>query len=579
MGIDSGRNSGSTLKVSLKRRLFGRNKEEVEEGNEGSDGGRDYKRPSSEKSARSFEGNGYVKYSLGAGTDVYISSSTDDPFIDFDEPKADKAGGRFLGGIRNAQSLPSKQAPKPIFGRIEEPSLVFSNALPEIKFSKSDFEEVIVAKEESGMISYSAPVAQMAMTSSSESVPNVNSPNIISFEEEFQIEVEHASPLADREAERGEAEADVERLPPAPAHAERLPAARHVPKEEPAAPEVEESVAETTLESAELPVLMAPLSVIALPSSPVLTAVSAPPMMLMLPEPAQVSEQEMEAALEGTEESAIAVMAQLPSGLYAEGIEPISDVVAAEEEVISSSAECSAQLADTSSAAVMRTTSLLEYSDYAGYDFLPPITEPVRREHRATVQEASTISQMPEYVEIEDEVGGIMKLTVAGMAGDEAEYLDATSLKETEIPDDGMEELCVVIDRERDNLAHLIDITDDIEIRITAEPENGQAESVGTIDIEQMIEEAARNAKALSVAVSETAPMEEALPEARHTLTSEDEEEINEMVKMLIEMVSAPEAEEAKALDTEEVPEPHSLSPLVSFVFGNGPSESIHSFY
>ncbi len=579
MGIDSGRSSGSTLKVSLKRRLFGRNRGEVEEGNEGSDGGRDYKRPSSERSARSFEGNGYVKYSLGAGTDVYISSSSDDPFIDFDEPKADKAGGRFLGGLRNAQSLPSKQAPKPVFGRIEEPSLVFSNALPEIKFSKSDFEEVVVAKEESDMISYSAPVAQTAMTSSSESVPEINSPDIIRFEEEFQIEVEHESPLADCETDRDGPVADVERLPPAPAHAERLPAARHVPKEETDAPEVEEAAAETTVEFAEVPVLMAPPSVISLPSSPILIAVSAPPAMLMLPEPAQVSEQEMEAALEGTEESAIAVMAQLPSGLYAEGIEPISDVVAAEEEVISSSAECVAQLADTSSAAVMRTTSLLEYSDYAGYDFLPPITEPVRREPRATVQEASTISQMPEYVEIEDEVGGIMKLTVAGMAVDEAEYLDVSSLKEAEVPDDHMEELCVVIDRERDNLAHMIDIADGIEVRMTAEPENGEVEPLVSIDVEPMIEEAARAANALSAAVSETAHREEALPEARHTLTSEDEEEVNEMVRMLIEMISAPEAEENRAFDAEEVPEPHSLRPLVSFVFGNGPSESIHSFY
>jgi hypothetical protein len=579
MGIDSGRNSGSILKVSLKRRLFGRNKE-VEDESEAAGGGRDYKRPSSERSARSFEGNGYVKYSLGAGTDVYISSSNDDPFIDFDEPKADKAGGRFLGGLHTAQSLPSKQAPKPVFGKIEGPSLVFSNALPEIKFNKSDFEEAVVVKEESDIVSYSAPVAQTAMTSSSESVPNINSPDIISFEEEFHIEVEHASPSAPCEICEDDAEAGVERLPPAPAHAERLPAARYVPKGGHAvAPEAAEATGKTTVESVEVPVSIAPpISVMALPSSLMLTAVPAPAAMLMLPEPAQVSEQEMEAALEGTEDSALAVMAQLPSGLYTEGIEPIADAVAEEKEAISSNAECTGQLADTSSATVMRTVPLLEYSDYAGYDFLPPITEPVRREPRVAVLEASTISQMPEFVEIEDEVGGVMKLTVAGMAGDEAEYSDATPLKEIEIPDDGMEELCIVIDRERDYLAHLMDITSDIEIQVTAEPENGPIGDVRVIDVGPMIEEVSRAANALAE-VSATAPREESLPEARHTLTSEDEEEVSEMVRMLIEMISAPEAEGIKAVDAGEVPRVRGSGPLVSFVFGNGVSESVHSFY
>ncbi len=581
MGIDSGRNSGSTLKVSLKRRLFGRNREEVEDENEGSGGRRDYKRPSSEKPARSFEGNGYVKYSLGAGTDVYISSSTDDPFIDFDEPKADKAGGRFLGGLRTAQSLPSKQAPKPVFGRIDEPGLVFSNALPEIKFNKSDFEEVVVAKEEPLVVSYSAPVAQTAITSSSESVPNIISPNIITFEEEFHIEVDHAPPSPPCEICKYDAEAEVERLPSAPAHAERLPAARYVTKEEPAvAPEAAEAVAKEFAGSADVPVAIAPpTSVMALPPSPIPATVTAPAVMLLLPEPAQASDQEMEAALEGTEQSALAVMAQLPSGLYAEGIEPIADAVAAEEEVISSNAEFAGQLADTSSAAVMRTTPLLEYSDYAGYDFLPPITEPVRREPRAAVPEARTTSQMPEYVEIEDEVGGVMKLTVAGMAGDEAEDSDAATLKETEVPDDGMEELCVTIDRERDYLAHPMDIGYETEVPMTGEPETEHVQALGTIDAGPMIGEAARVANVVSAAVSATVSSEELLPEARHTLTPEDEEEVSEMVRMLIEMVSAPEAETAKATDAEEVPGPQAAGPLVSFVFGNGGPGSVHSFY
>lgn len=560
MGINSGRNSGSTLKVSFKRRLFGKSTEEVEDENEGSGNGRDYKRPSFDKSARSFEGNGYVKYSLGAGTDVYISASSEDPFIDFDEPKGERTGGRFLSGLLSVPAAAARQPSKPAHGKIDEPSMVFNNALPEIKFSKSDFEEKIIVKEESDMMSFSMPSAQTAMTSSSVSAPDTNSSNIIGFESEYSVEVEHiGAPISDDNNIMG---TEVERLPPAPVHAERLPAARHVPKEENSiAPEMPE------------------IAIMALPASSSLLAVAPPAAVLMLSEAVQASEEEVKAALEGTEESALAAMAHLPSGLYAEGVEPIADAVAAEEEVISSSAGCTCQLAETSSVAAIRTTPIVEYSDYAGYDFLPPITEPVRRKPRETVPEARTISQMPEYVEIEDEVSGMMKLTVAGMSNDEMEYSDAASIQESDIPEDGMEELCLIVDREREYLSNLIELVDATGTSVAQEPETVSVADIQAIEVEPMIEEAVRAVNAVSGAICEKEASEAAGPNTPYTLTPEDKTEINEMVRTLIEAISAPEAEEAETVDTEEIPEPEAPRPLISFVFGSGGSESIHSFY
>lgn len=582
MGINSGRNSGSTLKVSFKRRLFGKNTEGVEDENEGSGNGRDYKRPSSDQSVRSFEGNGYVKYSLGAGTDVYISASSEDPFIDFDEPKGEKTGGRFLSGLLSVPAATARQSYKPASGKINEPSMVFNNALPEIKFSKSDFEEKVIVKEESDMMSFSMPFAQTAMTSSSVSAPDTNSSNIIGFESEYSVEVEHiGAPRSDDNNIMG---TEVERLPPAPVHAERLPAARHVPKEEKSiAPEMPEEVVATAVEVPEVPeipvALAQPIAIMALPASSSLLAVAPPAAMLMLSEAVQASEEEVKAALEGTEESALAAMAHLPSGLYAEGVEPIADAVAAEEEVISSSAGCTCQLAETSSAAAIRTTPIVEYSDYAGYDFLPPVTEPVRRKPREIVPEARTISQMPEYVEIEDEVSGMMKLTVAGMSSDEMEYSDAASIQESDIPEDGMEELCLIVDREREYLSNLIELADATETSVAQEPETVSVADIQAIEVEPMIEEAVRAVNAVSGAICEKEASEAAGPNTLYTLTPEDETEINEMVRTLIEMISAPEAEEAKAVDTEEIPEPEAPRPLISFVFGSGGSESIHSFY
>lgn len=584
MGINSGRNSGSALKVSFKRRLFGKNTEEVEDENEGPGSGRDYKRPSSDRSVRSFEGNGYVRYSLDAGMDVYISASNEDPFIDFDEPKGEKTGGRFLNGILSVPAAPARQSYKPAFGKIDEPNIVFNNALPEIKFSKSDFGEKVIVKEESGIMSFSTPAAQTAMTSSSVSVPDTNSPSTIGFESEYNVEVEHigASGSGDRN-ENDIMETGVERLPSAPAHAERLPAARRVPKEEKTvAPEGSESVATAVEvpEVAEVPVALAPpISVMALPVSSSLLSVAPPAVMLMLSEPAQASEEEVKAALEGTEESALAAMAHLPSGLYAEGIEPIADAVAAEEEVISSSAGCTCQLAETSSAAAIRTIPILEYSDYAGYDFLPPVTEPVRREPRVFVPEARTISQMPEHIEIEDEVSGIMKLSVAGISNDEMEYSDAALIRESDIPDDGMEELCLIIDREREYLSHLVELADATELSIAREPKTAHVADIQMNEVEPMIEVAAKAANAVSGAIREMESPEAAGPNTSRTLTPEDETEINEMVRTLIETISAPEAEEAELINAEEVPWPEAPRPLVSFVFGSGGSESIHSFY
>ena len=400
-----GKNSGSTL-TRLKRRFFGKKEvEEVQDIPDVEEPGRFYKRPEKTET-RSLENNGCIRYSLDAGSDIYITAS-DDPFLDYEEPRSSRSESRFLGGEVSA-SLPASS---------------FSNALPKSRFIDSDFEEIIV----SGGPMRTPP--QAAATSSAAQAP-VSVP-VIEFAQKPEYEIETIPETVP--------EIFTERLPMPPADVERLPSIP--PKAEVPAEDIAETSDDVLVVGVyDIPETEVSGDVPTIEKSEEILAIAAPVPSLMLSEP-ELTPIENERMMEEDEESARTVMAKLPSGLYTEGSAPSAEAVASETEAVTHITECPAQAAVTSAEAQV----FVSYADFGGHDFLPPITEPVRREPKA----AETISQMPEYVEIEDETGGLMILTVPGIEHDVTEYSDSADLGEITIPDDGMEALGLAIDRER----------------------------------------------------------------------------------------------------------------------------------
>lgn len=557
MSFYSKKNSGSTVKLTLRDRLFGRKgsskKRDLGSRNESQS-------RASVRSTRSLEGNGFLRYGLSEGVDVYISTSNDDPFIDCDEPKPEKTGGRFLSRMFNDDAEPSK---------------LFKNALPEIKFTKSDFEEKIVIRDEFKHI----VTPQTVSTSSIEIDINENV-SVIDYSEEPMYDIE---PVESEEfvlSDNAEfiCEVDIERLPVAPAHVERLPSAARQSKE--VIFEAPEPLFVLALPSTSKYLELAPPPVVlALSSSSQFPAVAAPVEMFLLPE-VLASDEEIEAALEGTEELANTIMALLPSGLYVEGIEPTADVVSFEEDVITVSANFPSQVAETSSCT---EEILVDYADYVGYDFLPEVTEPVRREPRHC---EPTISQMPEYIEIENEVSGMLMLTVPELASDVFELIDSSFICDKEIPEDGMETLGISIDNARSALIEKIDVEPMIfeAFRaVTALSGSLVKGDLGcqieeTIEIEPMIGEAFRSVVLLSEALLE----KDVMQNTSHTLTIDDKVEVSEMFNSLIESISKPEEAPNEVFTEvlEEFPEAEEVQiirPKISFIFGNG--AMTRSFY
>ncbi|HKM13473.1 MAG TPA: hypothetical protein VJY42_00900 [Candidatus Methanomethylophilaceae archaeon] len=557
MSFYSKKNSGSTVKLTLRDRLFGRKgsskKRDLGLENEG------HSRASA-RPTRSLEGSGYLRYGLSEGADVYISTSIDDPFIDCDEPKPKKTGGRFL--------------PK-VFDEYVEPDRLFKNALPEVKFTVSDFEEKIVVRDE---IKHNM-TPQTAVTSSIE-VETTEDINIINFVEEplYDIDPIESEEFVISDDVEFICEVDIERLPVAPAHAERLPSATRVSKE--VMSEVSEPVFVMALPSTSHYLeLASPPVVLALSPSTQVLSVAAPAEMFLLPE-ASASDEEIEAALKGTEESANAIMALLPSGLYVEGFEPTADSVTFEEDVISVSANFPSQVAETSSCT---EEILVDYADYVGYDFLPEVTDPVRREPRHC---EPTISQMPEYIEIGNEVSGMMLLTIPELADDAFEFSDSLVIREQKIPEDGMEALGISIDNARNAVIENIDVEPMINeafrvadaLSRSLLEDDLEAELQETMDIEFKIGEAFRSV----VSLSETLFEKDVKQNVPYTLTSDDKIEVSEMINSLIKTISKPEeaSEEVLTEVFEELPEVEEvriIRPRISFIFGNG--AMTRSFY
>jgi len=551
----SDKNSGSTVKLTLRDRLFGRKGGSGKQDSGLKNGRQDR---TSTGPTRSLESNGYLRYGLAEGSDVYISTSIDDPFIDCDEPKPKKTGGRFLSRTIEETSEPNK---------------MFKNALPEVKFTESDFEEKIIFRDESQHI----VTPQTAVTSSIETA-TVEELNVIDFNEEPLYDIE---PVDDEVSVPytyvEDYEIDIERLPAAPVRVEPSQSESCEMEE---IVEVSEPIFVLSLPPTLQYLEIAPPVVrLALPQSSQVPAVSAPATMFLLPE-IIASDEEIDAAMEGTEESANAIIATLPSGLYVEGFEPTADAVSFEEEVISVNANCPSQVAETSSSV---EEILVDYVDYVGYDFLPEVTDPIRREPRHC---EPTISQMPEYVKIDDEISGMLLLTIPELASNVFEVVDSFSTREQEIPEDCMEALGISIDSARNAVNENIDIKSMIGdafmaavvLSETLFKEDVELELNETIDIDNMIGEAFRAATALSETLFEEDVKENIL----HTLTTEDKFEVSEMIRSFIESISEPEEKSEEILTeapleflfTEEV---RTIKPKMSFIFNNG--AKTHSFY
>lgn len=98
MSVNSGRNSDSTLWGALKQRLsrIGRRSKEHEKGLNRGWTREDYDGP-----VRSFESHGYAKHELPSGSEIYLATLEDDLFFEFDEPKPSGSGGRFADEALN----------------------------------------------------------------------------------------------------------------------------------------------------------------------------------------------------------------------------------------------------------------------------------------------------------------------------------------------------------------------------------------------------------------------------------------------------------------------------------------------
>lgn len=532
-----GRNSGSTLN-RIKRRLFGRKKaDEAQDIPDTEENGRFYKRPEKTE-IRNLENNGCIRYSLDAGSDIYITAS-DDPFIDYEEPRSSRSGSRFLGGKVSA-SLPASS---------------FSNGMPESRFTDSDFEEKTIP----GM-SISTE-AQMAVTSSAAQAP-VSAP-VINFDKEPEYELEVVNDDISEKIE--------ERLPVPPAEVERLPSTAA----EVSVTELPEEVPETEVpentEAEEIPFIAAPVPCLMLPSEEMPALISQPalPVMLsagadsarlvapvpcpMLPEP-EMSAIDNERMMEEDEESARIAMAELPSGLYAEGTVPCAEAVASASETVTQYTGCAAQAAETSAAAEV----LVSYADFCGHDFLPPITEPVRREPKA----AETVSQVPEYTEIDDETGGLMMLTVPGIESDAAEYSCSDGWDSTDIPDDGMEVLGLAIDRERIRLAEEAARKEAVLSMTLSDDERAEA----LLMLDSLVE------SIVSMPEIETAPE----VQISEFVKEQAETEVPDMTKIPSVSDAAEAAETYDSCENEYIPV---RKPMISFVFGRNGLNSVYNLY
>lgn len=448
MSFNSGKFSGSTLRGAFKR-LFSRkekgaDKLETEfENNQG-----DRVTPGS---VRNLESSGYVRYSVSSGSEVFVSLSDNEPFIDHDEPKPMRREGRFLRKMSEERSSVSEDC---VF-RGE----VWSPMTPQAAATSSEDVGAVVSYDSESLSFEDEPLY--------ESVP---------FECENYSYPEEKVMM------------DVERLPAAPAFEQSGASSKYEESEAEImaeGSEEEEQVSEPVIQKpfvSRYREIASPKVMLALPPYTEYSVFMEPPHVILLNEAHSiVSDEHISAQNQGV--PGWMYTSSLPSISNVGEIEPIVNESSSGYDVVSVDTE--GQVSETSSS---MEEKFVDYADFVGYDFLPEITEPVRREPR---EHEPTISKMPEYVEIGDEISGMMMLTVPELASDAFEAIDAYVTIPREIPDDGMEELCIAIDDAKNNIIPLVEVeqVDTEEVATTSEAIQEEMR-ISEVDNEGLITEA-----------------------------------------------------------------------------------------
>lgn len=365
MSENSGKTSGSTILGALKRRLsrIGRRSEKQERKLN-----RGWTRESFDEPVRNIESFGYAKHETPSGSEIYLSTLEDDLFFDYDEPKPAKSGGRFADEAFNM--IKSKDSEKNPF--VVNPC--FSGSPQSVVTSSTGIiqtENLEETEYETRLGYVSEPIVRISETEEyTESKPNkteverlpaapvVSKDNeTIEIEEEVDVNSEslELSKICDATicSETIEKSVDKEEqitLEVSIMIETLLPAAHQITDEEPIT--VGEQISDkgfdnigymSALCTCKYPELAPPAEVLALPQEIDFSTTPNPPRVILLPEATDF----------GT-------ICEAECGCFLQGYEVFSHNVGTE---------------DTSSI----ENILVNYADFAGYDFLPEVTIPIKR--------------------------------------------------------------------------------------------------------------------------------------------------------------------------------------------------------
>jgi hypothetical protein len=408
MSVNSGKNSYSTLWGALKQRLstFGRRSNEREKGFE-----RGWIRGNLGGSVKKLENYGYSKHELPSGSEIYLATLEDDLFFEFDEPKPINSGGRFSEEALNlvkprtcdhnpfvsnpycsaspqAVSTSSKDA-----SRVEIPEYMNYEDGPEYELepitgvSETDRTESAAMKSETAIEVERLPAAPVSAESSGEVfsetvVAEASDNEKCAIEEntstakdsliiELEIMLDNVRP-AESVAKEESVEAD---------YSEKSPAI-----EEPVAVSEETFVKDfdrfhdgPVLYTRRYPELTSPKELPALPSEIEHSTFPNPPCVILLPE-AKISVAIHETGIGSVSANIMTISTCDTDHCTLRRYEAFSS-------------------ADSGESAVTETSSpescLVNYADFAGYDFLPKTTAPERRQPRSRV---SAVLEEPEIL-------------------------------------------------------------------------------------------------------------------------------------------------------------------------------------
>ncbi len=377
MSVYSGKSSDSTLWEALKRRITrkGRRSEKSRELKRDRDSG---------ASGRSFESLGYERHELQSGSEIYLATLDEDLFFEYDEPKPISVGNKFA----------------------DEDDIIESEIYGESFINSPCF-----------------AASPQVVTTSSTDTPIQDVSKDTDFEKHSCKDSEYAEENPQTEEH---CQTEVERLPAAPSRIEsesiEIQAGLSEVTNDYEGDTAEEQVVakdsdvphpEPLLYSRRFPELMSPVEILALPQEIEFSTTPRPPAIILLPEATDFGN------------GCISVKI-VPSGFD----HPISASTSDTEydsktslgyDVMSDFGGTKGQVTATSTSI---EKILVDYADFAGYDFLPELTDPVRREPR---HNEYTVSPAYKIYEMEDEVFGVMMLTLPELASDAFEMMDSVT--------------------------------------------------------------------------------------------------------------------------------------------------------